>query len=79
MGCKLQEGEYQENESMPTCNASGFFKYSEYKTNLLLNSTFDIIHATKCKQNCVSYKYEIAKKIDWNIKATFPGTITNKF
>ena len=39
----------------------------------MLNSTSEIVHVTHCSQNCVRYKYELAKKMDWNVNVGNPS------
>ena len=67
-----EEEEDQINDKLALCNAQDYLKYSKFKTILLLNSTYDISFATKCKQNCKVFKYELAKKLEWTVQLQYP-------
>lgn len=78
IGCTLQKQNKEDeiHESLSACNASSFIKYSEFKSYFMLKTTSDIVNETQCKPNCVTFKYELAKKLYWNVKVGDPSKIT---
>ena len=55
------------------CNGSEFLNYANLRTQITLQSIPNIVNMTKCKQNCEIYKYDLAKKMNWNVNVGQPS------